>query len=90
MIELETPNNSVLALKVLYTENRRKVFLNLEKPWPKICSKGIPTTIKYPEISIPERVRAVSKKYPSKVAIVFKGIELSNPLILEYKIWYRY
>ncbi len=49
----------------------------MEKPWLKIWPESIPTTIEYPEVSIPERLRAVSKKYPSKVAIVFKGIELT-------------
>ncbi|MFX1541273.1 MAG: long-chain fatty acid--CoA ligase [Promethearchaeota archaeon] len=49
----------------------------MDRPWLGIWPEGVPTTIEYPEVSIPERLRAVSKKYPSKVAIVFKGVELT-------------
>ncbi|MFX1509466.1 MAG: long-chain fatty acid--CoA ligase [Promethearchaeota archaeon] len=49
----------------------------MERPWLGIWPEGVPTTIDYPEVSVPDRLRAVSKKYPNKVAIVFKGVELT-------------
>ena len=49
----------------------------MERPWLGIWPEGIPTTIKYPEVSVHERLRAASSKYPSKVAMVFKGFEIT-------------
>lgn len=48
----------------------------MKKPWLRLWPEGIPTTIKYPETPVHERLRASTSKYPSKVAIVFKGFEI--------------
>jgi len=49
----------------------------MKKPWLRLWPKGVPTTIKYPQIPVHERLRASASKYPSKVAIVFKGFEIT-------------
>jgi len=49
----------------------------MKKPWLRLWPEGVPTTIKYPETPVHERLRASASKYPSKVAIVFKGLEIT-------------
>ncbi len=50
-----------------------------EKPWFKFYPEGIPKSIPYPEVPLPQLLRDTAKKHPDHVALIFE----------DYKITYR-
>jgi len=51
----------------------------MDKPWLKSYEKGVPATINYEEICMPDILDRAAKGFPDKTAIIFQG----------YKITYR-
>jgi long-chain acyl-CoA synthetase len=49
----------------------------LEKPWLKFWPEGVPQTIGYPKISLPQMLRNAAQKYPDNSATVFYGARIS-------------
>ncbi len=49
----------------------------MEKPWLRFWPEGVPQTIGYPEISLPQILRNASRKFPENSATVFYGARIS-------------
>jgi len=49
----------------------------MEKPWHKSYVRGVPTTISFEDISLPEALRRSVSKWPDRPALVFHGTELT-------------
>lgn len=47
------------------------------KPWLKSYEKGVPETIKYEEICMPDILDRTAKQFPEKTALIFQGFTLS-------------
>ncbi len=45
----------------------------LEKPWLKSYEKGVPETIDYEEICMPDFLERTAKEFPDKPALIFQG-----------------
>ncbi len=45
----------------------------LEKPWLKSYEKGVPETIKYEELCMPDFLARTAKEFPDKPALIFQG-----------------
>ena len=43
------------------------------KFWPE----GVPTSIKYPEITLPDMLNKTAEKHPTTTAMIFKGDKIS-------------
>ena len=41
-----------------------------ERPWTKHYDKGVPTTIDYPEVTLPDFLRDSAKKVPNSIALI--------------------
>jgi long-chain acyl-CoA synthetase len=48
-----------------------------EKPWFKLWPKSVPTTLKYPEVALPEVLEKASMEYPDKPAIIFEDVAIT-------------
>ncbi|MCA1961804.1 MAG: long-chain fatty acid--CoA ligase [Desulfomonile sp.] len=49
----------------------------MERPWHKSYVRGVPTTISFEEISLPEALRRSASRWPDRPALVFHGTELT-------------
>jgi len=49
----------------------------LEKPWLKFWPEGVPQTIRYPEISLPQMLTNAAQKFPENSATLFYGARIS-------------
>ena len=47
------------------------------KPWLKSYEKGVPETIRYEEICMPDILDRTAKKFPERTALIFQGFTLS-------------
>ena len=47
------------------------------KPWLKSYEKGVPETIRYEEICMPDILDRTAKQFPEKTALIFQGFTLS-------------
>lgn len=47
-----------------------------EKPWFKIWPEGVPKSLNYPKITMPEVLENSSNEYPDRPAIIFQDYEL--------------
>jgi long-chain acyl-CoA synthetase len=47
------------------------------KPWLKSYEKGVPETIKYEEICMPDILDRTAKQFPEKTALIFQGFTLN-------------
>jgi long-chain acyl-CoA synthetase len=47
------------------------------KPWLKSYEKGVPETIKYEEICMPDILDRTAKQFPDKTALIFQGFTLN-------------
>ncbi|MEM3702902.1 MAG: long-chain fatty acid--CoA ligase [Candidatus Bathyarchaeia archaeon] len=54
-----------------------------EKPWFKLWPKNVPTTLNYPEISLPQVLEKSANEYPDKPAIIFEGVTLTYGKLYE-------
>ncbi len=48
-----------------------------EKPWFKLWPKNVPTTLKYPEVTLPQVLEKSANDYPDRPAIIFEDIALT-------------
>lgn len=48
-----------------------------EKPWFKLWPKNVPTTLEYPEITLPEVLERSANEYPNKPAIIFEDVAIT-------------
>jgi long-chain acyl-CoA synthetase len=48
-----------------------------DKPWLKSYEKGVPETIQYEEICMPDILERAAKKFPGNTALVFQGYQLN-------------
>jgi len=48
-----------------------------DKPWLKSYEKGVPETIQYEEICMPDILDRTAKKFPGNTALVFQGYQLN-------------
>jgi long-chain acyl-CoA synthetase len=48
-----------------------------DKPWVKSFEKGVPETIRYDEICMPEILDRTAKQFPGNTALVFQGYKLN-------------
>ena len=46
------------------------------KPWLKSYEKGVPETIRYEEISMPDILDRTAKQFPDRAALIFQGYRL--------------
>ncbi|HYA15797.1 MAG TPA: AMP-binding protein, partial [Syntrophales bacterium] len=49
----------------------------IDKPWLKSYEKGVPATINYKEICMPEILDRTAKEFPDRTAIIFQGYKLT-------------
>jgi long-chain acyl-CoA synthetase len=49
----------------------------LSKPWLKSYEKGVPETLKYEEICMPDILDRTAKQFPDKTALIFQGFTLN-------------
>ncbi|MCX5845881.1 MAG: long-chain fatty acid--CoA ligase [Deltaproteobacteria bacterium] len=49
----------------------------LDKPWLKSYEKGVPATINYEEICMPDIMDRTAKEFPDKTALIFQGYTLT-------------
>jgi long-chain acyl-CoA synthetase len=49
----------------------------LEKPWLKSYEKGVPESIQYEEICMPDILNRIAKKLPDRPALIFQGTTIS-------------
>jgi long-chain acyl-CoA synthetase len=47
------------------------------KPWLKSYEKGVPETIRYEEICMPDILDRTAKKFPERTALIFQGFTLN-------------
>jgi long-chain acyl-CoA synthetase len=47
------------------------------KPWLKSYEKGVPETVKYEEICMPDVLDRTAKQFPDKTALIFQGFMLN-------------
>lgn len=47
------------------------------KPWLKSYEKGVPETLKYEEICMPDVLDRTAKQFPDKTALIFQGFTLN-------------
>jgi long-chain acyl-CoA synthetase len=47
------------------------------KPWLKSYEKGVPETLKYEEICMPDILDRTAKQFPEKTALIFQGFTLN-------------
>lgn len=47
------------------------------KPWLKSYEKGVPETLKYEEICMPDILDRTAKQFPDKTALIFQGFTLN-------------
>ncbi|MDA8125872.1 MAG: long-chain fatty acid--CoA ligase [Deltaproteobacteria bacterium] len=55
----------------------------LEKPWLKSYEKGVPESIQYEEICLPEILDRMAKRFPDKPALIFQGTVVSYGALQE-------
>jgi len=48
-----------------------------EKPWFKFWPKNVPTTLKYPEVTLPQVLKKPANDYPDRPAIIFEDFALT-------------
>ena len=48
-----------------------------EKPWLKSYEKGVPESIRYEEICLPDILERTVKAYPDRTALIFQGFKLT-------------
>ena len=48
-----------------------------DKPWLKSYEKGVPETIQYEEICMPDILDRSAKTFPGNTALVFQGYQLN-------------
>ena len=46
-----------------------------DKPWLKFYEKGVPDTISYEEICMPDILDRTAKEFADKTALIFQGIQ---------------
>jgi long-chain acyl-CoA synthetase len=49
----------------------------LEKPWLKSYEKGVPETIDYEEVCMPDFLERTAAEFPDKPALIFQGTTVS-------------
>jgi long-chain acyl-CoA synthetase len=49
----------------------------LDKPWLKSYEKGVPATINYEEICMPDILDRTAREFPDKTALIFQGYTLT-------------
>jgi len=49
----------------------------MERPWLKFYDEGVPHTLEYPAITVPDFLRESARRFPSQTAIVFLGTRLT-------------
>ncbi len=49
----------------------------MDRPWLKFYDEGVPHTLEYPPITVPEFLRDSARHFPSQVATVFLGARLT-------------
>jgi long-chain acyl-CoA synthetase len=49
----------------------------MNRPWLKFYDEGVPHTLEYPAITVPEFLRQAAQRFPSQVATVFLGARLT-------------
>ena len=49
----------------------------LDKPWLKSYEKGVPATINYEEICMPDILDRTTREFPDKTALIFQGYTLT-------------
>ena len=47
------------------------------RSWHRHYDPGVPTSIRYPHIIVPDIVQIPAKTYPDKLALVFEGKEIT-------------
>jgi long-chain acyl-CoA synthetase len=50
---------------------------NGKKPWFKLWPKNVPTTLNYPETTLPQVLGKVSSEHPNKPAIIFEDVAIT-------------
>lgn len=53
------------------------------KPWLKFYPEGIPPSLEYEDISLPDTLRNTAQKYPDRVALHFMGFEMTFKQLYE-------
>ncbi|MGD9231236.1 MAG: AMP-binding protein, partial [Desulfobacterales bacterium] len=48
-----------------------------DKPWITSYEKGVPDTIEYEEICLPEILEGSAVRFPNKMALLFQGYKIS-------------
>ncbi len=54
-----------------------------DKPWLKFYPEGIPPSLEYEDISLPDTLRNTAQKYPDRVALHFMGFEMTFKQLYE-------
>ena len=49
----------------------------MERPWLEFYDEGVPHTLEYPSITVPEYLGQAAQRFPSQVATVFLGARLT-------------
>ncbi|GAB4539208.1 MAG: long-chain fatty acid--CoA ligase [Anaerolineae bacterium] len=49
----------------------------MQRPWLEFYDEGVPHTLEYPSITVPEYLRRSAQRYPSQVATIFLGARLT-------------
>jgi long-chain acyl-CoA synthetase len=49
----------------------------MKRPWLEFYDEGVPHTLEYPSITVPEYLRRSAQRYPSQVATIFLGARLT-------------
>lgn len=65
-------------LHILSTDNIILVVaFHLPKAWLRYWPEGVPQTLTYPEISLPDILAETAKKYPNNTALIFFGNKIT-------------
>ncbi|RLI30461.1 long-chain fatty acid--CoA ligase [Candidatus Bathyarchaeota archaeon] len=48
-----------------------------KKPWLKFYPEGVPASIDYPKITLPQMLKNTAKKYPNHTAIIFESYKMT-------------
>lgn len=54
-----------------------------DKPWLKFYPEGIPPSLEYEDIPLPDTLRNTAQKYPDRVALHFMGFEMTFKQLYE-------
>ncbi len=55
----------------------------MEKPWLKFYDEGVPHSLEYPEMTVPDLLRESAQRFPDRVATIFFGGRLTYSQLQE-------